>query len=112
MALNRITRQFTVTAAANTWVQVPVAQTGKNFVVRTRRMPSVKYPADAVEVALSVAAPTGAGTPLPAGEGTECIIPNASTATLWVRRTAAATSGAVLDLDPLVNGNVLIAPLS
>lgn len=112
MALNRITKQFAVTAAANTWVQVPVAQTGKNFVVRTRRMPSTKYPVDPIEIALSATAPSGAGTALPAGEATECIIPNASTATLWVRRTAAVTTGVVLDLDPLVNGNVLIAPLS
>lgn len=110
MALNRITKKFTVSAAANTWVQVPVSLTGKLFLVRTTTPASVRAPQDPIEIALSVAAPAGAGTPLPSVEATECQIQNASTATLWVRRTAAAVPGGVkLDIDPLLNGNVLTA---
>lgn len=109
MALNRVTKQFAVTAAVNTWVQVPLTLTGKNGVVRTRRQPSTKYPEDTIEIALSVAAPAGAGTVLPRGEASEYLIMNAATHTLWVRRTTANTSGPVLDIDPLVNGNVLSA---
>ena len=110
MALNRVTKQFTVSAAANTWVQVPVAQTGKNFVVRTSTKASVKAPQDTIEIALSVAAPAGAGTVLPSGEATQCLIQNAATHTLWVRRTTANVAGGVkLDIDPLLNGNVLSA---
>ena len=108
MALNRVTKQFTVSAAANTWVQGPVATTGKNFVVRTSTKASVKAPQDTIEVALSVAAPAGAGTVLASGEATRCNIMNAATHTLWVRRTTAAVAGGVkLDIDPLINGNVL-----
>lgn len=110
MALNRFTKQFTVSAAANTWAQVPLTQTGKHFIVRTTTKASVKAPQDPIEVAVSVAAPAGAGHVLASGEATEVIIPNALTHTLWVRRTAAAVAGGVkLDLDPLVNGNVIVA---
>ena len=110
MALNRVTKQFTVSAAINTWVQVPLTQTGKLFVVRTSTKASTKAPQDTIEIALSVAAPAGAGTVLPSGEATQCNITNAATHTLWVRRTTATVAGGVkLDIDPLLNGNVLTA---
>lgn len=110
MALNRVTKQFTVSAAINTWVQVPLAQTGKYGVVRTATRASVKAPQDTIEVALSVAAPAGAGTVLPSGEATQYSIQNAATHTVWVRRTTANVPGGVkLEFDPLLNGNVLTA---
>lgn len=110
MALNRVSKQFTVSAAANTWVQIPLTLSGKYGVIRTATKASVKAPQDPIEVALSVAAPAGAGTALPSGEATQFMIQNAATHTLWVRRTAAAVAGGVkLEIDPLVNGNVLSA---
>lgn len=110
MALNRVTKQFTVSAAVNTWVQVPLATSGKYGVIRTSTKASVKAPQDTIEIALSVAAPAGAGTVLPSGEATQYMIQNAATHTLWVRRTTANVAGGVkLDIDPLVNGNVLSA---
>ena len=107
MALNRRAGKVSITAAANTWVQVPLATTGKKFSVFIQNNKKVATPA-VVEIALSVAAPAGAGTVLPLGEASECIIMNAATHTLWVRRTT-VTSIPTLEVQPSVNGNVLSA---
>lgn len=105
MAKNRVTSRVAV-GALNTWVQVPVAVTGKEGGVRT------VYGTDTaatIEIALSVAAPAGAGTVLPVGEAAKYSIQNAATHTLWVRGTNAAAALAKIEVDPGVNSNVLTA---
>lgn len=105
MAKNRVTSTFLL-GTLNTWVQVLVAQTGKEGGVRTAYLtPSTAT----IEIALSVAAPGGAGTVLPVGEAAKYSIQNAATHTLWARATNAAAVGAKLEVDPGVNSNVLTA---
>jgi len=105
MARNR-TVKTVIVATQNTWVNVPVTVTGKSFTVKTARL----TPATAVvEVALSVASPAGAGTVILKEEATGCMIMNAATHTLWVRRTDASAVPITVEIDPRINGNVLSA---
>jgi hypothetical protein len=104
MAKNRIASRSVALAVLNTWYQVPLVQSGKEGHVRT------VYGTNSlatIEIALSVAAPAGAGTVLPVVEASRYSIQNAATHTLWVRATNAAAVGAFVEVDPSVNGNVL-----
>lgn len=102
MAKNRVTTKVGL-PTLNTWVEVTAA--GSNGVVRTVQNTKA---AATIEVALSDAAPAGAGTVLEVGVASEYIIPVGSDNALWVRPTNAAAVGGAVEVDPLVNGVVLI----
>ena len=105
MARNR-TDKLVVLTTQNTWVNVPLTVTGKLFTVKTARLTPTS---GVVEIALSVAAPGGAGTALEKDVATECTIANAFTSTLWARRTDAGSFPITIEVDPRINGNVLQA---
>lgn len=110
MARNRTAKLVTLTTQ-NTWVQVPLTTTGKEFIVRTSRLTLPVKGAGVtavVEVALSVASPGGAGTVLEKDVGLKCMILNAATHTLWARRTDAGTTPVTIEVDPDVNGNTIL----
>ena len=110
MARNRTAKFNIVLSTQNTWVQVPIASTGKEFIVRTSdlTLPYKGVGTATVEVALSVASPGGAGTVLEKDVGLKCMILNAATHTLWARRTDAGAGAVTIEVDPDVNGITIL----